>query len=159
MKGRIAIPIHNPGGELVAYAGRWPGDPLDGNPKYKFPKGFKKSLEVFNFHRAVQGPADLPLVIVEGFFDCIALREAGIYKCVALMGTSLSATQADLIASAVSDDGEIEILFDADEAGRHGAEIASQELSNRTRVRVIDLPEEGMQPDHLTPEELAIIFE
>jgi len=27
MAGRVCIPIHNPGGELVAYAGRWPGEP------------------------------------------------------------------------------------------------------------------------------------
>ena len=75
------------------------------------------------------------------------------------MGTSLSETQADLIADAVSDDGEIEVLFDADDAGRHGAEVVSQQLSDHAQVRVIDLPEEGMQPDHLTPEELAVIFE
>ena len=38
MKGRIAVPIHNAGGELVAYAGRWAGDDSEipeGEGKYK----------------------------------------------------------------------------------------------------------------------------
>ena len=33
MIGRVVIPIHNDKGELVAYAGRWPGDPPEGTPK------------------------------------------------------------------------------------------------------------------------------
>jgi DNA primase len=48
MADRIAIPIHNPDGLIVAYAGRWPGEPPDGTPKYKLPQGFRKSLELFN---------------------------------------------------------------------------------------------------------------
>src|SRR5207249_2038136 len=35
LAGWIAIPIHNPSDQLVAYAGRWPGQPPDGQPKYK----------------------------------------------------------------------------------------------------------------------------
>lgn len=52
MAGRIAIPIHNDAGELVAYSGRWPGDPPEGEDRYKLPPGFRKSLVLFNFHRA-----------------------------------------------------------------------------------------------------------
>jgi DNA primase len=52
MKGRIAILIHNEEGDLVAYAGRYPGDPPEGEPKYKFPPRFKKSLVVFNLNWA-----------------------------------------------------------------------------------------------------------
>ena len=68
MEGRIAIPIQNEQGEVVAYAGRWPGEPAENTPKYKLPKGFRKSLELFNIHRAIKEPPDKPLVIVEGFF-------------------------------------------------------------------------------------------
>src|SRR5262249_23490900 len=47
---RFTIPIHNRDGDLVAYAGRG----LDArDPKYKFPLGSKKSLELFNLHRVV----------------------------------------------------------------------------------------------------------
>ena len=44
MKGRVCIPIQNEkgGNELVAYAGRWPGDNgwPEGEDKYKLPSGF-----------------------------------------------------------------------------------------------------------------------
>ena len=33
MAERIAIPIHNPEGNVVAYAGRWPGEPPEGTPE------------------------------------------------------------------------------------------------------------------------------
>src|SRR5262249_42183028 len=34
MAERIAIPIHNPEGAVVAYAGRFPGKPAEDTPKY-----------------------------------------------------------------------------------------------------------------------------
>ena len=61
MAERIAIPIHNPEGNVVAYAGRWPGEPAEDTPKYKLPQGFRKSLELFNIDRAIKEPADKPL--------------------------------------------------------------------------------------------------
>jgi DNA primase len=79
----VVIPIHNEGGDLVAYAGQ----SIDtSEPKYKLPAGFRKSLELYNLHRAKQesNPAQR-VVLVEGFFDCIKVSEAG-YSCVGLMG-------------------------------------------------------------------------
>src|SRR5205814_129506 len=69
MAGRVAIPIENQSGKLVAYAGRWPGDPPENQSKYRFPKDFRKSLEVYNYHRAANADPEMPLVVVEGFFD------------------------------------------------------------------------------------------
>lgn len=157
LRGRIAIPIHNPRGDLVAYSGRWPGVPPEGEPRYKLPKGFRKSLEVFNLHRAMAEPEALPLVIVEGFFDCIALWEAGISKCVALMGNSLSPAQEERLTEIAA--SEIEILFDSDDAGAKGADRVSRLLAPNADVRLIQLPDPGMQPDHLSAEEMAVIFE
>jgi DNA primase len=77
LAGHVAIPIHNVKGELVAYAGRWPGVPPNPDEKYKLPKGFMKSWEVFNLHRARQVRDEHPLLIVEGFFDAIKLHQHG----------------------------------------------------------------------------------
>lgn len=64
MKARLCIPIHNPQGELVAYAGRWLGDEVpEGELRYKLPEGFRKSLVLYNLHR-VAGAHHL--VVVEG---------------------------------------------------------------------------------------------
>jgi DNA primase len=50
MAGRIVIPIHNEDGTLVAYAGRGLGQ---AEPKYQFPKRFRKSHVLFNLFRAI----------------------------------------------------------------------------------------------------------
>jgi DNA primase len=90
MHDRIVIPIHNREGELVAYAGR----SIDGSePRYKFPAGFHKSLELFNLHR-VRG--EVSVVLVEGFFDCMNVTQAG-FPCVALMGSTMSKAQEELL--------------------------------------------------------------
>lgn len=59
MAGRIAIPIHNPKGDVVAYAGRLIGEPTDDNPKYKLPPGFRKSLELINFFPSSTTPSTI----------------------------------------------------------------------------------------------------
>ena len=102
MRDRIVIPIHNAEGLLVAYAGRTPGDPPDGEEKYKLPKGFHKSLEVFNLHRALQEDPDQPLYIVEGFFDCMKLWQSGLRRVVCLMGSSLSDAQEAALTKATN---------------------------------------------------------
>ncbi len=150
MAGRIAIPIHNPRGELVAYAGRWPGEPPEGEGKYKLPPRFRKSLEVYNLNRALAEDPEAPLVVVEGFFDCIAVWQAGFRRVVALMGSSLSSPQAELLLSAVGRNGRITLFLDADEAGRKGSRRAIPQLATTAYVRLVRSPDEaGPQPDDL----------
>jgi DNA primase len=157
MAGRIAIPIHNPKGEVVAYAGRWPGIPAEDTPKYKLPQGFRKSLELFNIDRAVKEPADGPLIVVEGFFDCMRLHQIGHRKVVALMGSTLSPAQEELIRSNTSQDSQIIIMLDEDEAGRAGREDIAVRLCRFSFVRVHSFGKEGMQPENLTAQEAAEI--
>lgn len=159
MSGRIVIPIHNVEGKLVAYAGRWPGEPPEDTPKYKFPAGFRKSMEVFNLHRALQADTAMPLVIVEGFFDCIHLWQSGIERVVALMGSQLAQSQEELIATHLQPNDRIIVMFDEDEAGRAGREHALQRLATRAFVKVYRFPEEGQQPTDLSAEEIQSLAE
>ncbi|MCP4599855.1 MAG: toprim domain-containing protein [Proteobacteria bacterium] len=149
MAGRIAIPIHDAEGELVAYAGRWPGEPPEGEGKYRLPPKFAKSLVLFNLHRARQVGDGHPLILVEGFFDCLALWQHGYRRTVAVMGSSLSEEQAALGVETVGRDGRVLLFFDEDEAGRKGREDALTRLASQTFVRVVELPEEGLQADQL----------
>jgi DNA primase len=73
MSGRVVIPVRNQRGQLVAYAGR----ALDGRlPKYKLPAGFRKSLELYNLHRAAV-TGSRTVIVVEGYFDCLRVHQAG----------------------------------------------------------------------------------
>lgn len=142
MSGRVVIPIHNERGELVAYAGR----AIDQTePKYKLPAGFKKSAVLFNLHRVV-GDA---VIIVEGFFDCVKVNQAGFGEVVALMGSSLSARQEELLRRF----SDIVILLDGDVAGRDAAREIAVRLARSHWVRVIEL-NDGIQPDQLSSEEI-----
>jgi DNA primase len=144
MHDRIVIPIHNPKGELVAYVGRV----IDGSePRYKFPAGFYKSIELFNLHR-VRG--EVSVVLVEGFFDCMKVTQAG-FPCVALMGSTMSRTQENLLAEHF---GHVAVMLDGDDAGRRAAvEIADRLQRVVYHVRSIELPQ-NVQPDNLSADEL-----
>jgi DNA primase len=155
MVGHVVIPIHNVKGELVAYAGRWPGKPPDADtPKYKIPAGFKKSQEVFNLDRAISEPADKPLVIVEGFFDVIKLHQNGWRKVVALMGSTMSAMQEELIRLHTDKSGHIIVMLDENTAGQAGRKDIAGRLSEHCLVKthVFDTPD--AEPEHLTAEDV-----
>ncbi len=153
--GRYVIPLHDEQGRLVGYAGR---SLDDSEPKYLFPsrdKGFYKSRLVFNLHRVLKRiGADDPVIVVEGFFDCMKVEQAG-FPALGLLGSSLSAEQEELIASHFN---RVVLMFDGDDAGRSAAADALTRLSQRLFVRVVSLGD-GVQPDQLDSEELRRILE
>ena len=144
--GRLVIPIHDARGELVAYCGR----ALDGTqPRYRFPSGFAKAEVVFNLHRAT---SDEPaaVVVVEGFFDCLKLHQAGIRSVVALMGTALYQAQQRALLARFR---HFILMLDGDEAGRHASTATAARLRPYAAVRVIHLPDQ-VQPDQLSAEKM-----
>ncbi len=158
MTGRIVIPIHNARGELVAYAGRTPGEPPKDAPKYKLPPGFRKSQELFNIHRAEKEPPEKPLIVVEGFFDVIKLYQLGYGKAVALMGSSMSATQEKLIFEATTPQSQIIVMLDEDEAGRAARDDIALRLSRFCFTKINSFAKEGVQPEHLDSADLTEIL-
>lgn len=159
MADRIAIPIHNVKGEVVAYAGRFVGEAPEGTPKYKLPPGFRKSQELFNLDRVIKEPADKPLLIVEGFFDAMKIHDHGYRKVVAIMGATLSSTQEELIRQHTTSDSHVIVMLDENEAGKAGREDIACRLSKFCFVRVHQFPRPDMEPEHLTDEEVADIVE
>lgn len=155
LAGRIAIPIHDSKGNLVAYAGRWPGEPPEDTPKYKLPPGFRKSLEFFNIHRALKEAPDAPVVIVEGFFDCMKLHQNGCRKAIALMGSTLSPEQEALLRANLGFDSRVLLMLDEDEAGRTARADMAVRISSFCYVSAFELGADGKQPDDLTSVELS----
>ena len=158
MADRIAIPIQNPEGKVVAYAGRFPGNPAEGTPKYKLPQGFRKSQELFNVDRAIKEPADKPLVIVEGFFDCMKLHQFGYRKVVALMGSTMSAAQEELIKKHTDRNSQVIVILDEDEAGKAGREDIAVRLAKFCFVKTHVFDQSGTQPDQLSAEDMTKIL-
>jgi DNA primase len=143
MSGRVVIPIRNLCGELVAYAGR----AVDGRPpKYKLPAGFRKSLELFNLQRAV-ATGGQAVIVVEGYFDCMRVQQAGFPWVVALMGSCLSPTQE---SSLLLHFERIVLMLDGDAAGQTACHVMAARLSGRCSVQVVQVPD-GSQPDQLSP--------
>jgi DNA primase len=159
MADRIAIPIHNVKGEVVAYAGRFPGEPGEDTPKYKLPPGFRKSQELFNLDRAVKEPANQPLIIVEGFFDAMKLHQHGCRKVVALMGSTMSAAQEELIRQHTNRQSHVIVMLDENDAGKAGCEDIACRLSKFCFVRVHQFDQPDMEPEHLTAEEVQQLME
>src|ERR1044072_2333225 len=125
MAGRVVIPIHDREGRLVAYAGR---SIDDSEPKYKFPAGFKKSIELYNLNRVLTlGDEDRNgVIVVEGFFDCIQVYTSGFPNVIGLMGSTLSETQENVLAENFR---EAILLLDGDEAGRAATEDITRRLA------------------------------
>jgi DNA primase len=148
--GRLVIPIHNQRGELVAYCGR----ALDHSaPRYRFPPGFAKSEILFNFHRAAA--AEKPaVVVVEGFFDCFTLHQAGVRSVVALMGSALYQPQQRLLLERFQ---RVLLMLDGDGAGRRAAADLAARLRPHCSVQVIDLASDT-QPDQMTSEEIGNVL-
>ena len=153
LRGRIAFPIHDSEGRLVAYAGR----SIDGSePRYLFPPGFRKSQVVFNLHRACREVAARPAgcVIVEGFFDCLRVHQAGYSKVIALMGVNLSELQENLLLARFR---EVVLMLDADEAGRRATQQLAARLRESVSLHIAEVPS-GRQPDQLSSEEIELIL-
>jgi DNA primase len=148
MEGRIVIPIHDESGFLVAYAGRSVDQT---EPRYRFPGRFRKSLVLFNLHRAAaEGKS---VIVVEGFFDCFTVHQAGLPGVVGLMGCSLSLRQEELLCEHFE---QVVLFLDGDRAGRVASAAIAQRLVARVSTRVVEIPA-GNQPDQLGADQIRCL--
>jgi DNA primase len=150
LRHRIVFPIHESGGQLVAYAGR----SIDGSePRYLFPPGFRKSQVIFNLHRAVRESTGWAIV-VEGFFDCLRVHQAGYHNVVALMGVGFSEVQEKLLVDRFS---RLALMLDGDEAGQRASQQLAARLWRKVSLAMAAVPS-GWQPDQLSSEDIARIL-
>ena len=148
---RVIVPIHDRQGRVIGFGGR----SLDGSePKYlNSPETevFEKGKHLFGLDKASNAiRKDDRAVVVEGYFDVIALHAAGITNAVASLGTALSSQQITQLCR-VSDSKRIVLNFDADGAGVRAAnraigEVEQLSLQGQLELRVLHLPT-GKDPD------------
>jgi len=155
MKGRICIPIHDHQGNLVAYAGRAIEDKIaEIEGKYRLPANFYKMQVLFNYHRAKDFPT---VIIVEGFFDCFKVHQAGFPNVCALMGTVMSDFHEKLILQSFK---QVVLMLDNDPAGKQGTKDILNRLYSKIFIRAVkpDNTKEASQPDQLSESELAALL-
>lgn len=143
---RLMIPILDPQGRTIGFGSR----SLTGEePKYlNSPETavFEKGKTLFALDKAKNSlrKADRA-VVVEGYFDAIALHAAGIASAVASLGTAFSQAQLKQLLR-YSDSKQVVFNFDADTAGEKAAQRAIAEIepliaSGQVQLRVLQLPE------------------
>jgi DNA primase len=144
------IPIRDEKSQLVAYVGR----AVEGEePKYRFPPGFRKSQVLFNLDRAIETSGN-EVIVVEGLFDALKVHQAGHPAVVALMGSSFSQRQSELLLSHFA---SVKVMLDGDDPGRYAAEVMPKLLRPKMRVHEVELPN-GMQPDQLSSAEINTLI-
>ncbi|MFL0792818.1 MAG: DNA primase [Prochlorococcus sp.] len=150
-RDRVMVPIHDRQGRVIGFGGR----SLDGGePKYlNSPETevFEKGKHLYGLDRAASAIRKHDrAVVVEGYFDVIALHAAGITNAVASLGTALSSQQITQLCRC-SESKRIVLNFDADGAGVRAAnraigEVEQLALQGQLELRVLHLPS-GKDPD------------
>lgn len=151
--GRVAVPIRNEHGQLLAYAGRAVTSEQEQAGKWKLPGGFIKSQVVFNLNRAKDYCSEQPVIVVEGFRAAIVLTDWGYQNTVALMGSSVSERQVELLAEHVKS-GKALLMLDGDQPGKTATPKIAKSLRQRLSVSIITLPDD-LQPDEVGPAKMA----
>lgn len=144
-RNRLIFPIHSLSNKLIGFAGRILTKDL---PKYintQETLSFKKSRVLFGLHRARKEFSKFGYyIIVEGYFDCLRLWQAGFKTAIATMGTALS-PEHGMVLKKLSNN--LILLFDSDSAGQSAALSAIKNLlPYNFKVELVFL-EEGEDPD------------
>ena len=149
-RNRLLFPIHDLQGRMVAFGGRVLDDSL---PKYiNSPETavYHKGQTLYGLYQARDAMRhNGEALVVEGYFDVLALHRAGFPGAVATCGTALTADHARLLKRYAD---KILLIFDEDAAGRQATFRAMDALVPAgLLVSVVTMPV-GEDPDSLLKE-------
>ena len=149
-RNRLLFPIHDLQGRMVAFGGRVLDDSL---PKYiNSPETavYHKGQTLYGLYQAREAMRhNGEALVVEGYFDVLALHRAGFPGAVATCGTALTADHARLLKRYAD---KILLIFDEDAAGRQATFRAMDALVPAgLSVSVVTMPV-GEDPDSLLKE-------
>lgn len=152
---RLTIPIRDFNGELVGIKGRATlqdqmpkyksiGDKEDSQPYYGF---FTTNINNYTFGLDT---AEKDVIICEGEFDAIALREKGFGGAVSIGTCSIRDKQIRDIRRKAS---SVVVLLDSDDAGVKGAKEIFESLDKYIPVKVAECPE-GLDPAEMSKDQI-----
>lgn len=129
-------------GRLAGIVGRTISEARDDIPKYISNIGLNKSTP-FNLHIARKSE---DIIVVEGYFDVLALRVRGVENVVAISGNTLTKNQVESLAKYGIQ--YITFIPDNDEEGRNGLERSIINIeTSEIKSFVAELPQEYGDPD------------
>jgi DNA primase len=135
-RDRLVVPIKDGRGRIIAFGGR--AMRPDQRGKYVNSQGtvlFNKRATLYALDAARAGiRRERAAVIVEGYFDAIAMHQAGFENTVASMGTALTEEQYHVL-DAMRIERAI-VAFDGDPAGQNSAETRGAELARQVQRAV-----------------------
>ena len=135
-RDRLIVPIKDGRGRIIAFGGR--AMRADQRGKYVNSQGtvlFNKSATLYALDAARAAiRKQNAAVIVEGYFDAIALHQAGFENTVASMGTALTEDQYHVL-DALRIERAI-VAFDGDAAGQSSAERRGIDLAQQVQRAV-----------------------
>jgi DNA primase len=143
-RGRLMFPIWDPQDRPISMGGRvLPGaDPREANRKYiNGPETllFSKSRQLYGLNLArVAMQKSREVLVMEGYTDVIAARQAGIESVVAVLGTALGTQHIDLLKRFVD---RVVLVLDGDAAGRRRADqVLELFVVADVDLRIVTLP-------------------
>ncbi len=154
---RLMFPIWNERGKVIAFGGR--ALAADVQPKYLNSAEsllYSKSNVLYALHFARDAAQKAGrLVVVEGYFDCLSLHQAGIENVVASCGTALTQQQVAIMARYVP---EVVMNYDPDAAGQNAMRRSIDLLlAKGLRVRILKLAG-GLDPDDYVRKEGGEVY-
>ncbi len=146
-RNRLVIPIRSVQGRTIGFGGRALG--VNQSPKYlnsKESQLYSKSATLFGLDVAKEAIRKAASALVcEGYFDALALHQAGFGNSVALCGTALTASHLELLRR--HGVKALTLIFDGDSAGQSAVvRVAGLILNSGIPCRVAILPD-GVDPD------------
>ena len=161
-RARIVFPIFDVQHRVVGFGGRVLDDT---QPKYlNSPETllFHKSRQLYAMEKAkTEATRRDALMVVEGYFDVIALHQAGIQNVVATLGTALTNSHLPLIQRFSKN---LKLVFDPDSAGMQAAlrtaavDMLELFAGRGISVDVVTLPDQ-CDPDTVVRDGGAAAFE
>jgi DNA primase len=157
-RNRLMVPLVAPGGEVLGFGAR--ALQAGQEPKYLNSAEsavYHKRSFLFGYEQARRATSrDGELILVEGYFDVIAMHQAGIRNVAATSGTALTPEHAKLLQRLVA---SVVLTFDGDAAGQDAMmRSLGTLLAAGLEVRVAELPE-GEDPDVLIRRRGAVAWE
>lgn len=162
-RDRLMIPIHDPQSRIIGFGSR---TLTNEEPKYlNSPETelFNKGQILFGLDKARKAIVQQDkAIVVEGYFDVIALHAADISNVVASMGTALTSAQIRQLLR-YTESNQIILNFDADKAGQKATDRAISEveelaLRGEVQLRVLNLPN-GKDADEFLKEQSRDVYQ